>query len=83
MIPDLIRNYRKDNDTSYRGIANEISHQLGVPDAITYNSIYLWERGSNKPRPTLMRLLAQQGTGSLKELAQSILNELDHAELQT
>lgn len=82
MIPELVRNYLKDNDLSYRELADEISNQLGVAEAITYNSIYLWARGSNKPRPTLMSLLYQQGHGSLKDLAFSILKELKPDEYQ-
>lgn len=83
MISELIQNYLKDNDLSYREMADKISHQLGVPDAITYNSIYLWARGSNKPRPTLMQLLSKQGTGSLKELAGEILKELESQPVQS
>ncbi len=83
MIPELISNYLKDNDLSYREMADKISHQLDVPDAITYNSIYLWARGANKPRPTLMQLLSKQGTGSLKALADEILKELDIQPVQS
>jgi hypothetical protein len=81
MIPTLLENYLKDNDNmSYREFADEISNQLGIPEAISYNSIYYWIKGANKPRPTLMNLLVKQGHGPLKELASEILKELKNSE---
>ena len=82
MIPDLIRAYRKKKGCQgkllpYREMADDISRQLGVPDAITYNSINLWEKDHNKPRPTLMHLIFKHCTGDLKELARDILKELE------
>lgn len=80
MIPELVKTYLKDNKLSYRGMAAEISNQLGVPEAISYNTIYLWIKGSHTPRPTLFQLLSKQGTGALRELAQEILKELENGQ---
>ncbi len=83
MIPELISNYLDDNNLSYRAMAAKISWQLGIPNAITDQAIYLWAKGANKPRPTLMQLLSKQGNGSLKALADEILKELESQPVQS
>ncbi len=79
-ISKLVTSYLIDNDLSNRGASKQISTQLGIPDAISYNTIRNIRMGQN-PRPTIWRLLAQQGTGSLKELAEAILLELEPDEV--
>jgi len=75
-IPQLISSYLENHKLSYREFADQISDQLNIPDAISYQAIQYWVTGEFKPRPTLMALLYQQGHGSLKELALAVLQEL-------
>ncbi len=77
MISELVSTYLEDHNLSYRAMAEKISQQLGVPNAITYQSIMNWSTGLNTPRPTLLMLMSKHCNGSLKELADQVLKELD------
>ena len=78
MISELITNYLEENKLSYRKMAAEISQQLGVPNAVTYQSISNWATGAFKPHPPLMLLLSKHGTGSMRELAQEVMKVLEN-----
>jgi hypothetical protein len=82
MIPELIIDYLDNHNLTYRELADQISEQLGINDAITRTSIYYWIKGEFKPRPTLMAMIAKDGTGELQTLAQQILKELGKEPVQ-
>ncbi len=75
-IPHLFTTYLDEHNLSYREFASQVSKQLDIPNAISYQAVQYWATGEFKPRPTLMALLYQQGTGSIKELALAVLKVL-------
>jgi transcriptional regulator with XRE-family HTH domain len=77
MISNLITDYLEKNAYSYRQMAAEISRQLDVPNAVSYQTISNWANGTFNPHPPTMQWLAKHGSGDLKMLARDILKELD------
>lgn len=76
-ISKLVASYQDKTQSSNRKMAQDICDRLGIPDAISYNTIRNWKEELASPKnPALLHLLAQQDDGDLSVLAQSIINEL-------
>ncbi len=75
-IPHIIKSYLDEQELSYREFADQVSAQLGIPDAISHQTAQYWVTGIYKPRPAMMALWYQQAHGPIKELALAVLKVL-------
>jgi hypothetical protein len=72
-IPELVTSYLEDNGLSLRGMADQISEQLGIEDAVSHQAVAYWADGTYRPNPTMMQLLYRNAHGELRDLAFAIL----------
>ena len=69
-ISKLVTSYQDKTQSSNRKMAQDICDRLGIPDAISYNTIRNWKEELASPKnPALLHLLAQQDDGARSEEA--------------
>lgn len=79
-LSEIVSSYLTNNNTNPRKLAKEIGKQLGVPNAINYNTIYFWSKGLTKnpyKAALALPLLREHGDEKLSALADAILKELE------
>ena len=78
-LSDIVSSYLAANRISTRRLAKKINDQIGMPNAINYNTIYYWSKGLTRnpySASVVLPLLRERGDDSLSALADSILKEL-------
>lgn len=79
-LSKVVTSYLDENKTNPRQLAKEIGAELGMPDAINYNTIRNWSKGhvSNPYKAAVvLPLLKERGGSSLGMLAGEIMTILD------
>jgi hypothetical protein len=82
-LSDIITSYLEVNHTNPRQLAKKINAQVGMPNAINYNTIYYWSKGRTQnpySASVVLPLLRERGDDSLRELADAILKELENGQ---
>lgn len=78
-LANVVSSYFDDNNTNPRKTAKKIDKVLGIPDSISYNTLYYWSKGLRE-RPTSANLILPQlyerADGPLKELASNLMEVL-------
>jgi hypothetical protein len=79
-ISRAVTSYLDDNNTNPRQAARDINDQIGIPNAISYNTIRNWSKGcvSNpySASPILL-LLRERGAPELMALAETLIDILE------
>ena len=78
-LSDILTSYFKVHRTNPRQLAKKINAQVGMPNAINYNTIYYWSKGRTQnpySASVVLPLLLERGDKDLRELADAIIKEL-------